>query len=357
VQEVDAELVEIAGQPGHARARRRRRVLLLGHHDLEGVRARVRQAKGERLVEHDAEAVPVRRRADVAIVRLAHRIDEEVLAAAKRLSVLVSATTGLDHIDLQAAERQGIAVLSLKGETEFLSTISATAELSFSLLLSAVRRLPAAASSVLSGAWDRDAFFGHELSGKRIGILGLGRIGRKIARYASAFEMNVAAYDPYTTSWVDGVLRESSRESLFRRSDVLSIHVPLNEETRASIGREELFWLPKGAVLVNTARGEILHEEALVEALLERRLSAAALDVIHAEREPSQRSERLLRYAREHDNLILTPHIGGVTYESRENTEIFMAKKLSVFLRESSNAVSGDTWRAFRSRKRGGRSA
>ena len=268
---------------------------------------------------------------DVLIVRLGHQVDRAMLEPASRLKVIVSATTGLDHIDTVFAEKKGIAVLSLRGETEFLRSIPATAEHTWALLLALVRNLPGAFQSVLAGEWERDRFKGHDLAGKRLGILGLGRIGEKVARYGLTFGMRVFAHDPYRSGWVDGVERTASLPDLLHQSDVLSIHVPLNEQTVRLVGAAELSCLPAGAVLVNTSRGPVLDEPALLAALESGRLAGAALDVLVGERENLSRSP-LLAYARTHPNLILTPHIGGATYESMATTEIFMARKLQAFL-------------------------
>lgn len=268
---------------------------------------------------------------NVLIVRLAHQIDAEVLAAAPRLRAIVSATTGLDHIDLKAAAARGVTVLSLRGETEFLRSIPATAEHTWALLLALVRHIPQAFASVVAGEWDRDRFKGHDLAGKRLGILGLGRIGEKIARYGQAFGMTVAAYDPYRKDWPAGVRRFASMPELLANSEVLSVHVPLNEETVHLLGTDELALLPRGALLVNTARGQVLDEGALLAALESGHLAGAALDVLWDERGGVAASP-LVAYARRHDNLLITPHIGGATYESMAATEIFMARKLEAFL-------------------------
>ena len=270
---------------------------------------------------------------DVLIVRLAHQIDREVIDAGCRLKAIVTATTGLDHIDVDYAQSRGVAVLSLKGETEFLRTVSATAEHTWALLLALLRHIPQAFSAVQAGGWDRDAFRGHQLDGKRLGIIGLGRIGRKVARYGLVFCMDVAAYDPYAAEWVKGVARLSELSDLLRHSDVLSLHVPVNEETIGVIGAGELALLPPEAVLINTSRGELIDETALVHALENGYLAGAALDVIAHEREPEQRQESpLLAYARTHENLLITPHIAGATHESMAKTEAFMAHKLATFL-------------------------
>ncbi len=269
---------------------------------------------------------------EVLIVRLAHQIDRQVLGRARRLKVIVSATTGLDHIDLDAAAAQGIAVLSLRGETEFLRRIPATAEHTWALLLALVRRIPAAHASVLDGEWQRDRFRGLDLAGKTLGLLGLGRIGEKVARYGLAFGMTVLAYDPYRSDWIAGVERLSAQADLLRRSQVFSIHVPLEARTENLIGAPELALLPPGALLINTARGQMLDESALLAALESGHLGGAALDVLRDERRGSLVESPLVHYARLHDNLILTPHIGGATRESMAATEIFMAHKLRAHL-------------------------
>ena len=278
---------------------------------------------------------------DVLVVRLAHQINSEVIDAGHCLKVIVTATTGLDHIDVAYANSEGITVLSLCGETEFLRTVSATAEHTWALLLALLRRIPGAFASVQEGEWNRDAFRGRELDSKRVGLVGLGRIGRKVARYGLAFGMTIHAHDPYTDDWLDDVIREPDLAALLHQSDVLSLHIPLNDETEGLISAEELALLPAGAVLVNTSRGDLIDEAGLVAALESGHLSGAALDVITHERQPEQRQQSLLlAYARTHDNLLITPHIGGATDESMAKTEVFMARKLVAFLHNLGTADS-----------------
>ncbi len=269
----------------------------------------------------------------VLIVRLGFQVDREIIDAGKNLKAIVTATTGLDHIDVEYAGTHGIKVLSLRGQRDFLRTIPATVEHTWALLLALRRRVPWAFRSVLGGHWERDCFKGHDLAGQRLGVVGLGRIGERVAELGLAFRMDVAAFDPYRHDWVSGVKRCETLPDLLRRSDVLSVHVPLNEETRNMIDREELDLLPLRAVVVNTARGGIIDEIALVEALRSGRVSGAALDVVGHEQNPAAwRESPLLDYARHHDNLLITPHIGGATFESMASTEIFMAKQLQQFL-------------------------
>ena len=270
---------------------------------------------------------------DILIVRLRHQIDREVFEAGKNLKAIVSATTGLDHIDLETAEARNVPVLSLKGEQTFLSSITATAEHTWGLLLALMRRIPEAIDSVQAGQWNRDALKGRDLEGKRLGIVGFGRLGRQVATYGSAFRMRVAAYDPFIETWQTAVLRKPSLPELLADSDVLTIHVNLHPGAVNLIGRAELAALPGGAVLVNTSRGQILDEAALLDALVSGRLSGAALDVLADERRHDIRSNNpLLTYAKHHHNLLITPHIGGATHEAMCKTEVFMAHKLTQFL-------------------------
>ena len=268
---------------------------------------------------------------EVLITRFGHPMDKELFAAAPGLRALVSATTGLDHIDLEAAAVHGVTVLSLQGEMEFLEELSATAELTWGLLLSLLRRIPQAIDSVKEGGWDRDIFRGNELRGKRLGILGLGRLGRMVAEYGRAFGMAVAAHDPYVSDWSTGVDLRSAAEDLMEDTQVLSIHVPLNDETRGLMDGAMLARLPEGAVLINTSRGAVVDEAALLAALGSGHLAGAGLDVVAKELSGGP-SQAFLAYARAHDNLIITPHMGGATVESMEKVEVFMAQKLARFL-------------------------
>ena len=270
---------------------------------------------------------------DVLIVRLANQIDREVIDAGRRLRAIVTATTGLDHIDVVYARQRGIRVLSLQGETDFLKGVRATAEHTWALLLGLLRKIVPASTAACRGQWNRDAFRGHELFGKRLGIVRLGRLGEKVARYGQAFGMQVAAFDPYVRGWMDGVGRKTDLSELLQGSDILSLHVPLTDETLDLIGGTELALLPPGAVLVNTSRGRIIDEKALIGALECGDLAGAALDVVCGERDSKNRVEsKLLEYAATHDNLLVTPHIGGATHESMAKTEMFMAHKLTKFL-------------------------
>lgn len=282
------------------------------------------------------EVLSVIPRYEILITRLGYEIDEDFLRRACNLKVIVTATTGLDHIDLQYASGRGIHVLSLKGETQFLRTVTATAEHTWGLVLSLLRKLPFAFQDVLSGSWERNRFKGTELKGKTLGIIGYGRLGRMVATYGKAFGMRVVAHDPHAK---DEDIELLDLGMLLAVSDIVSLHVPLADTTHNLIDDQSMAKMKKGAVLVNTSRGKVIDEKALLQALREGRLAGAALDVL-ADEEYSRHadgvwpaSDPLIQYARMHNNLLLTPHIGGLTSDSVEVTEIFMARKLQNYLR------------------------
>ena len=269
------------------------------------------------------------RNADVLWVRLRHRIDAEVLAAAPRLKIIVTPTTGLNHIDLNEARRRGIKVLSLQGETEFLNDIRATAEHTVGLMLSLLRRVPAALAHVRKGHWDRDQFKGRELFGKTIGIVGYGRLGHIVGKYLRAFDAQILANDPHIDQKTLGSgIFAAPLDDLLQESDIVTLHVNLSDTTRSFFGKEQFSKMKPCGWFVNTARGELIDEMALLDALRSGHLAGAALDVLQGEQQNVMEHHPVVAYAREHDNLLITPHIGGCTVESMEKTELFMAKRL-----------------------------
>lgn len=278
-------------------------------------------------------AVPV---ADVLWVRLRNQIDEEVLNAATRLRVIVTNTTGLNHIDLEGARQRSIGVLSLQGEVGLLRTVRATAELTLGLILALVRRLPAAAAHVNAGGWDRYGFKGHDLYEKTAGIVGLGRLGRIVATYLQALGMHVLATTPEPEPAEDVTL--VPLEELLRRADLVSVHVDLNPGTRGLIADREFATMKDGAWFVNTSRGEVVDEHALLDALERGTLAGAALDVLSGEPPSNMPFHPLVRYAATHDNLILTPHIGGYTFESLAKTELHLTTLLMRVLDQGETA-------------------
>ena len=251
--------------------------------------------------------------AHALIVRSDTKVTEELIARATHLIVIGRAGVGVDNVDVEAATRRGIAVLNAPGA----NTVSA-AEHTIGLLLAVMRRIPWAARSMRDGQWDRKAFPGTELRGKTLALLGLGRIGAHVASIARAFGMKVLAHDPYLVEAraVEIGVELVQMEELFRRADVMSLHLPLTDETRHVINRESLAEMNHGAFLVNTARGALIDDEALLEAIEQGRLAGAALDVFEPEPLPADSPLRRC------EQILLTPHLAASTSEAQERVAI-----------------------------------
>lgn len=261
---------------------------------------------------------------DAIIVRVATKVDKKVLDNAEKLKVIASMTTGLDHIDLKEAEARGIKVVSLPGYST-----TAVAEYTIALMLNLAKKIPWAFEHFKKERWEKHKFVGTELNGKTIGIIGFGRIGSKVAKHANSFGMGVLFYDPYLDR---NMLKDvkasqvSSLDELLVKSDVVTIHTFLSDETNKMIRKEQFSRMKRNAVIVNTSRGMVIDESDLVEALEEGVIAGAALDVF--EEEPLPPSHELVNYAREHDNLILTQHIAGSTKESIESAATYIAQRV-----------------------------
>lgn len=236
------------------------------------------------------------------------RIDDAMIAAAPKLRIISCATTGSDHIDRGEAGQRGIAIHTLREDGDLLQGITPAAELSWALVLACARRLPAAAAHTRAGQWVREEFPGTMLNGRTLGLIGCGRLGQWMARYGAAFGMRVLGHDPYMDPWPDGI-EKMDLTDLVAASDVVSVHVHLSDETRGLLSPELLAGIKPGAIVVNTSRGAIIDEAALLAGLESGRIGAAGLDVL--EGEPDIDRHPLINYARSHDNLIVTPHIGG----------------------------------------------
>jgi D-3-phosphoglycerate dehydrogenase len=266
------------------------------------------------------------REVDVFWFRLGHKIDGTVLPEDGRPRIIATPVTGLDHIDLNACAERGIRVLSLRGERQFLRQVRATAELTIGLAIALMRHIPGASADVREGRWRRDEFRGHELYGKTAGIVGVGRLGSIVAEYYGAFGMHVLGHDP-RSDFPSGVAAVNSLPELFERCDLVSLHAAYDETTHHLIDEAVLSRARPHLVLVNTARGNIVDEAALLNALKAGKIAGAALDVIAGEPQLAP-DNPLLVYAREHDNLLIVPHIGGNTFESFEKTECFLAERV-----------------------------
>ncbi len=252
-------------------------------------------------------------RVRILIVRLSKRIDEKVLNKFPNLKCLVTATTGLDHVDLDVLKRKGIDLVSLREHKEFLKTIPSTAEHTFALLLALVRYIPSSSIDVGKGNWLRDNFKGIQLQNKTIGIIGLGRIGSKMAEYCKSFGMNVIYFDPNVNSNLCEKIYHI--EDLFAKSDIITFHIHLASETLHFFNENSLKYVKPNVYIINTSRGAILDELAVVKGLKNNLIKGVAVDVLENELDNLTDSP-LWKAHHEGENIIITPHIGGATYDA-----------------------------------------
>jgi D-3-phosphoglycerate dehydrogenase len=252
------------------------------------------------------------------VVRSRTKVTKRVIDAAANLKVIGRAGVGVDNIDVAAAVAKGITVVNSP-----LAASVSVAELTLAMMLGLARAVPAADASMKQGKWEKSAFMGTELYGKTLGLLGLGRIGMEVAKRARAFEMSVAAYDPYLS---DAQIRERGAEpcsfdDVLARADYISLHLPLTKETHNLLGAAQFAKMKKGARIVCLARGGVIDEEALRAALDSGHLAGAALDVFAAEPVPAGSIA-------EHPKVITTPHIGAQTQEAQTRAGLAIAEEV-----------------------------
>jgi D-3-phosphoglycerate dehydrogenase / 2-oxoglutarate reductase len=267
---------------------------------------------------------------DAYLASASVRIDKEFIAAAGNLKIIGSPSTGTDHMDLPIIRAANIEVYDIAKEFELINSFSATAELGFGLILSLVRKIPQASNEALNGVWAREKFTGFQLLGKTLGVLGLGRLGKISARIGLGFGMKVISHDIEDVA-LDNV-QMVDFETLIKESDILTIHVHLNETTRGMINEQVFKEMKPEAIVINTSRGAIIDEASLLNALENNLISAAGLDVIHGEWLDDISSHPLIKYANKNDNLLIVPHIGGATTESIYGARVFMAKKIATWI-------------------------
>ncbi len=243
------------------------------------------------------------------LVRSAVKVTARVIAAATNLKVVGRAGAGVDNIDVPAATARGVLVMNVPGGNSVTA-----AEHTLALIFAAARHVPQAVASLKAGQWERGRFVGRELTGKTLGVVGYGAVGRIVADRALGLRMRVVAYDPLVPSFVmegAGVRPARDLDDLLASSDVVSLHVPLNDQTRNLLDRDAIRRMKPGAMLVNCARGGLVDEAALVEALNDGHVAAAAMDVWSPE--PPPPDHPLLA----HPNVVATPHLGASTREAQ----------------------------------------
>ncbi|UCG77321.1 MAG: phosphoglycerate dehydrogenase [Nitrospirota bacterium] len=256
------------------------------------------------------------------VIRSATKMTEDIIEAADNLKVIGRAGSGLDNVDKNAASKKGVVVMNTPGG----NTIT-TAEHAFSMILSLARNIPQATASMKANKWEKKKFIGVELFNKTLGIVGIGAIGSQVARMAQGLEMNVLAFDPFLSSEkaADMGVEKVELDELFKRADVITIHTPLTNETKYIVNKETIGTMKHGVRIVNCARGGIINEKDLAEAIISGKVAGAALDVF--ETEPPEGNPLVGM-----DQVICTPHLGASTTEAQENVAIKVAEQIVDYL-------------------------
>jgi len=259
---------------------------------------------------------------DGLVIRSATKVTADILSAAKNLKVIGRAGSGLDNVDKEAATKKGVVVMNTPGG----NTIT-TAEHTMALILSMARQIPRATASLKQGKWEKKKFMGIELFSKTLGIIGLGNIGSHVAKMALGMGMKVITYDPFLSKEKAETLGVTvvTLKELFKKADIITNHIPLTKDTRYLINAESIASMKKGVMIVNAARGGVIDEKALYEALKSGKVAAAALDVFEVE--PPEGSPLL-----ELDNFVCTPHLGASTADAQENVAVAVANQIVDYL-------------------------
>lgn len=257
-------------------------------------------------------------------------IDNEIFGQAKNLKIIASPSTGTNHINVKQAENLGIKICSIK-TSDFLKNIHASSEHTFAMLLAMIKKIPLVTSRAKLGEWreKEHEFRSIELNGRTIGIIGYGRIGSNLARYCHAFGMKILAYDPFKTITESYVTQVSNREELLKNAEIVSINYHLSPETVNSFGKQDFDLMQNGSYFLNTARGEIVNESSMIENLKSGKLKAAAVDVISNETQLDKWNHPVIKYAREYENLIVSPHTAGLTIDSESKAAIEILNEIN----------------------------
>jgi len=272
---------------------------------------------------------------EILFVRLGYFIDEKVLCEAKSLKYICTPTTGLNHIDLDYVKRRNIQVISLKGETAFLTQITATSEHTIGLVISLLRYYQRVFRCEENKDFNREVVKGHEINSSKVGIVGLGRIGTHLVDYLNVFGAIVNFYDSDIVKKNPLAIKFNSIEALIEASDIIILSASYSKKNEKMITSGMLDLMFK-KYFINTSRGELVEENYLLDRVEEGHFAGVAIDVFHAEQETSNNNKRIIELARKDLNFLYTPHMGGATMTSMIKTELFTVQKLSRFLDKGS---------------------
>jgi len=241
-------------------------------------------------------------------------LDEEVLGNSN-IKVINTCSTGLNHIDMDYCERNNIEVLSLKEDFELINELPSTAELSFGLMMSLLRKIPEGFNSVKKGEWDYEPFIGRQVKGLTIGIIGYGRLGKILVKLLSGWGVKILVNDPYVEVDDENCIRTTMND-LWKQSDVVFLHLHVTDITRTMVGDYFLSNMKRGSVLINTSRGELVDEGDIIKSITDGHLGGYGTDVISDEF-GNVSDSKLVKFSKENDNVIITPHVGGMTWEGQ----------------------------------------
>lgn len=261
---------------------------------------------------------------DGIAVRTKFRIDAEIFAVAPNLKFVARAGAGLDNIDDEIAFERNIQLINAPE-----GNCDAVGEHAVGLLLSLMNNFRNADIQIRNGVWDREGNRGYELKGKKVGIIGYGFMGQSFAKKLAGFEVDVMAYDKYKTGFSDAFAREVSMEEIVKHCDVLSLHIPLTSETKQMVDDEYFFHFKKPIFFINTARGEIVNTKAVLNNLDSGKVLGAALDVLETEKFPALGERIWYKELKDNNKVILTPHVGGWTFDSYRKISEVLAEKLT----------------------------
>ena len=255
-------------------------------------------------------------------VRTKFQIDRPLLDLAANLKFVARAGAGLDNIDITAAKEKNITLLAANE-----GNMDAVGEHAVGMLLALMNNFRKADTEIRKGIWDREGNRGYELKGKTVGIIGYGHMGQSFAKKLSGFEVNVIAYDKYKTGFSDHYATEVSMEQIVKQCDVLSLHIPLTAETRQMVNEEYFYHFRKPIFFINTARGELVNTTAVLQAIQQNKILGAGLDVLQDEKFPGLGAQEWYANLIQSDRVILTPHVGGWTFDSyRKISEVLVEK-------------------------------
>ncbi|MFZ4714647.1 MAG: hydroxyacid dehydrogenase [Bacteriovoracaceae bacterium] len=254
------------------------------------------------------------------IIRSATTVDQELIDLMPNLKLVIRAGEGTDNIDKKYAATKGVKVANTPGANN-----NSAAEHAIALMFSVLRKTAQADASMKRGEWDKNSFTGNELSGKTLGVVGFGRIGQIVAKRLTGFDLNVLFFDPMIDkAEVNGAKKAATLEELFQKSDVITVHVPLMDQTKNMINAKMLSLMKPNAIIVNAARGKIVDEEALFDVLSQKKILGAGFDVFAEEPLKSSKLTTL-------SNIVLTPHLGASTVEAQERVGIMAVHQLKEF--------------------------